>query len=194
MYKYRSIIENPEKLRSMTGLTADEFHALVPIFHTAFEAYMKRRTIDGHVRYCRRYVSYANSPLPTTEDKVLFILTYLKQNPTQVMHGHLFQMSQSNVSKWVHLLYGALNDALARQNLLPVRTANELVRRLHEEPSHEEPSHATKVPPFLSITAYNVPFIVHATNPTDSCIIATDSNVIRSKTRFLSMILVLFTF
>jgi predicted RNase H-related nuclease YkuK (DUF458 family) len=48
--------------------------------------------------------------------------------------------------------------------------------------------------PFLSITAYNVPFIVHATNPTDSCIIATDSNVIRSKTRFLSMILVLFTF
>jgi hypothetical protein len=65
------------------------------------------------------------------------------------MHGHIFHMSQSNVSKWVHLLYGALNDALARQNLLPVRTANELVRRLHEEPSHEEPSHATKVPPLF---------------------------------------------
>jgi hypothetical protein len=183
MYKYRSIIENPEKLRSMTGLTADEFHALVPIFHAAFEAYMKRRTIDGHVRYCRRYVSYANSPLPTTEDKLLFILTYLKQNPTQVMHGHLFQMSQSNVSKWVHLLHGALNYALSQQNLLPARTADDLVRRLqeepsceepsceepsheepsceepsheepsHEEPSHEEPSHATKAPPFLSMTA-----------------------------------------
>ena len=41
MYKYRSIIENPEKLRSMTGLTTEEFHALVPIFHTAFEAYMR---------------------------------------------------------------------------------------------------------------------------------------------------------
>ena len=34
----------------MTGLTADEFHTLVSIFHTAFEAYMKRRTIEGHVR------------------------------------------------------------------------------------------------------------------------------------------------
>ena len=140
MCKYRSIIENPEKLRSMTGLTVEEFHALVPIFHTAFEAYMKRRTIDGHVRYCRRYVSYANSPLPTTEDKLLFILTYLKQNPTQVMHGHIFQMSQSNVSKWVHLLHGALNYALSQQNLLPARTADDLARRLHEEPSHEEPS------------------------------------------------------
>jgi hypothetical protein len=158
MCKYRSIIENLDKLRSMTGMTADEFHALVPIFHTAFEAYMKRRTIDGHVRYCRRYVSYANSPLPTTEDKLLFILTYLKQNPTQVMHGHIFQMIQSNVSKWVHLLHGALNYALSQQNLLPARTADQLAQRLqeepsHEEPSHEEPSHATDTSPFLSMTA-----------------------------------------
>ena len=34
----------------MTGLTVEEFHALVLIFHAAFEASMKRRTIDGHVR------------------------------------------------------------------------------------------------------------------------------------------------
>jgi len=158
MFKYRSIIENPEKLRSMTGLTADEFHALVPIFHTAFEAYMKRRTIDGHVRYCRRYVSYANSPLPTTEDTLLFMLTSLKQNPTHVMHGPIVPMRQSNVSTWVHRLHGALNDALSQQNLLPARTADDLVRQLHgepshEEPSHEEPSHATDAPPFLSMTA-----------------------------------------
>jgi len=33
MGTYRSIIEHPAKLRSMTGLTADAFHALVPIFH-----------------------------------------------------------------------------------------------------------------------------------------------------------------
>jgi len=173
MCKYRSIIENPEKLRSMTGMTANEFHALVPIFYTAFEAYMQRRTIEGRVRYCRRYVSYANSPLPTTEDKLLFILTYLKQNPTQVMHGHIFHMSQSNVSKWVHILQGALNYALSQQNLLPACTADDLAPRLHEElsheelsheelsheepsheePSHEEPSHATNAPPFLSMTA-----------------------------------------
>jgi len=81
MGNYRSILENPAKLRSMTGLTADEFHALVPIFHAACEAYMERRTIDGYVRRYRRSVSYATSPLPTTEDKLLFILTSL--NKTQ---------------------------------------------------------------------------------------------------------------
>jgi len=69
------------------------------------------------------------------------------------MHGRLFHMSQSNVSKWVHLLHEALNYALSQQNLLLARTADDLVRRLHEEPSHEEPSHATDAPPFLSMTA-----------------------------------------
>jgi hypothetical protein len=64
----------------MTGLTANEFHAPVPFFHAAFEAYIEHRTIDGYVRRYCRYVSHANSPLPTTEDKLLFILTCLKQN------------------------------------------------------------------------------------------------------------------
>jgi len=59
-------------------------------------------------------------------------------------------MSQSNVSKWVHLLHGALNYALSQQNLLPARTADDLAQRLHEELSHEEPSHATEAPPFYS--------------------------------------------
>jgi len=84
------------------------------------------------------------------------ILTFPKQNPTHVMHGHIF--SRPNVSKWVHLLHGALNYALSPHNLLSARTADELAQRLreeppHEEPSHEEPSHATNAPPFLSMTA-----------------------------------------
>ena len=54
------------------------------------------------------------------------------------MHGHIFHISQSNVSTWVHLLHGALKDALSQQNLLPARTADNLVRRLHGELSHEE--------------------------------------------------------
>ena len=69
------------------------------------------------------------------------------------MHGHIFQMSQSNVSKWASLVHGALNGALSPQNLLLARTADELVQRLHGEPSHEEPLHATDAPPFLSMTA-----------------------------------------
>ncbi|WP_448541254.1 transposase family protein, partial [Roseiflexus sp.] len=96
----------------MTGRTIDEFKALVPIFHAAFEAHMQHQTIDGRFRWSRRSVSYANSPLPTNEDKLVFILTYVRQNVTQATLGCMFQMSQSNVRMWANVLHTVLNQAL----------------------------------------------------------------------------------
>jgi hypothetical protein len=63
-------------------------------------------------------------------DKLLFILTYVKQNPLQEIQGQLFGMSQSNANKWIHLLHPVLNQALADQDLLPARTADGLAARL----------------------------------------------------------------
>jgi hypothetical protein len=56
---------------------------------------------------------------------LLFILTYLKQNPIQEVQGQLFGMSQANANKWIHLLHAVLNQAFARPALLPARTAAE---------------------------------------------------------------------
>ena len=56
--------------------------------------------------------TYDTCPLPTVADKLLFILTYLKQNPIQEVQGQLFGMSQSNANKWIHLLHPVLNQAL----------------------------------------------------------------------------------
>jgi hypothetical protein len=67
----------------MTGLTEAEFKALLPHVEQAFGGYMQDRTIDGQPRTSRRYKTYDSCPLPTTADKLLFILTYLKQNPIQ---------------------------------------------------------------------------------------------------------------
>ena len=65
-------------------------------------AYLQDRTIDGEPRTSRRYRSYDNSPLPTMADKLLFILTYVKQHPIQEVQGQLFGMS-GNVSD-LHLM------------------------------------------------------------------------------------------
>jgi hypothetical protein len=59
-------------------------------------------------------------------DKLLFIPSYLKHHPIQALQGQLFGMSQSNANKWIHLLHAVLNQALADQELLPARTAEEL--------------------------------------------------------------------
>ena len=42
----------------------------------------------------------------------------------------MFDMSQSNVSKWFHLLHDVLNVALKQQNFIPARTAQELANLL----------------------------------------------------------------
>jgi Helix-turn-helix of DDE superfamily endonuclease len=126
MPSYEDVIQRAGSLRTMTGLTEPEFTALLPHFEHALAAYLQDRTIDGQPRTSRRYSPYDNCPLPTIADKLLFILTYLKQNPIQEVHGQLFGMSQSNANKWIHLLHTVLNQALAYQELLPARTADEL--------------------------------------------------------------------
>src|SRR6266480_3800758 len=74
------------------------FMALLPAFTTAMERYLTRYTLDGYLRESDRAITYTNSPLPSPEDRLLFILTYLKQNAIQEAHGQLFAMTQSNVS------------------------------------------------------------------------------------------------
>ena len=126
MPSYEDITQRAGSLQAMTGLTQQEFEALLPHFEHALAAYLQDHTIDGQPRTSRRYSSYDNCPLPTIADKLLFILTYVKQNPIQEVQGQLFGMSQSNANKWIHLLHTVLNWALARQELLPARTADDL--------------------------------------------------------------------
>jgi hypothetical protein len=137
MPSYEEVTERAGSVRAMTGLTETEFQALLAPFEQAFVAYLGNRTIDGHPRTSRRYSTYATCPLPTMADKLLFILTYLKQNPIQEVQGQLFGMSQSNTNKWIHLLHPVLNEALAAHQLLPARTADELAAMLARREAEE---------------------------------------------------------
>ena len=101
----------------------DEFTSLLPAFEAAFLERMHAYTIDGLPRLNRRYVPYKNSPLPTIEDKLLFILIHIKQNLTQDVHGQLFGMIQSDANKWLQLLRPVLAEALQRRDVLPARLA-----------------------------------------------------------------------
>jgi hypothetical protein len=135
------VTQRAGSLRAMTGLTATEFQALLPVFEHAVERALATRTIDGQPRTSRRYRAYAHGPLPTMADKLLFILSYLKHHPIQERQGELFGMSQSHANKCMHLLHAALTPALVAQALLPARTADELVARLaRRKPEGTSPS------------------------------------------------------
>jgi Helix-turn-helix of DDE superfamily endonuclease len=125
MPSYEEVTQRAGSVRAMTGLTPQEFTALLPPFEHALLAYLETPTIDRQPRTSRCYSTYDNSPLPTMADKWLFILTYVTQNPIQEMQGQRFGMSQSHAKKWIHLLHMVLNHAFANQDLLPARTADE---------------------------------------------------------------------
>jgi hypothetical protein len=130
MLSYEDVVQRAGSLRAMTGLTAQEFSALLPHVEHALVAYLQDRTIDGQPRTSRRYRTYDNGPVPTIADKLLCMLTYVKQNPIQEVQGQLFGMSQSNATKWIHLLHAVLNQALAHPELLPARNADDVAAML----------------------------------------------------------------
>ena len=121
--RYQDVAHSETSLLALTSLTPTEFGALVPAFEACFFEAMRTNTIDGLPRENRRYVSYKNSPLPTIEDKLLFILVHMKQNLTQEVQGRLFGMRQSVANKWLHLLRPVLQATLQRVEALPSRNA-----------------------------------------------------------------------
>ena len=112
----------------LTSLTLDEFRHLLPPFEAAFQAHMVQWRFDGRPRTARRYTTYQNCPLPTPEDRLLFILAYLKTYPLQVVQGRLFGMDQSKANQWIHVLLVVLQATLRALGDAPSRSLQELAQ------------------------------------------------------------------
>ena len=78
----------------------------------------------------RNQLVYKNCPLPTPEDRLLFILTYLKTYALQVVHGRLFGMVQGKANQWIHVLLPVLLTALRALGDAPTRSLTALAQRL----------------------------------------------------------------
>jgi Helix-turn-helix of DDE superfamily endonuclease len=115
---------------ALTSLTLDEFRQLGPPFETAFQAHMAAWRLDGQPRTARRYTTSQNCPLPTPEERLLFVLAYLKTSPLQIVPGRLFGMGQSKAHQWMHVLLTALQATLGALGDAPTRSVTELAMRL----------------------------------------------------------------
>jgi len=120
----------PIEFLDFTSLTLDEFQQLVPPFEAAFHAHMAAWRLDGKPRTARRFSVYQNCPLPTTEERLFFILTYLKTYALQVVHGRLFGMVQGKANQWIHVLLPVLLTALRTLGDAPARSLTALAQRL----------------------------------------------------------------
>src|SRR5947208_9971245 len=128
--RFTDLQSRPMEFLDFTRLTLDEFQQLVPPFETAFHARMAAWRMDGKPRTARRFTVYKNCPLLTPEDRLLFILVYLKTYALQVVHGRLFGMVQGKANQWIHVLLPVLLAALRTLGDAPARSLSALAQRL----------------------------------------------------------------
>ena len=128
--QFTDVQARPTEFLDFTSLTLDEFQQLVPPFEAAFQAHLAAWRLDGKPRTARRFTVYKNCPLATPEDRLLFILVYLKTYALQVVQGCLFGMGQSKANQWIHVLLPALLAALRTLGDAPARSLTALAQRL----------------------------------------------------------------
>jgi len=135
--RFADLQTRPTEVLDLTSLTLAEFRQLVPPFEAAYQTHMTAWRLDGKPRTARRYTTYQNCPLPTPEDRLLFILVYLlfilvylKTYPLQVVQGRLFGMGQSKAHQWLHVLLVVLRATLRGLGDAPTRSVTELAKRL----------------------------------------------------------------
>jgi hypothetical protein len=128
--RFAELQSRPMEFLDFTSVTLDEFQQLVSPFEAAFHARMATWRMDGKPRTARRFTVYQNCPLPTPEDRLLFILTYVKTYALQVVQGRLFGMVQSKANRWIHVLLPVLLAALRALGDAPARTLTALAQRL----------------------------------------------------------------
>src|SRR6185503_6860497 len=128
--QFADLQSRPTEFLDFTSLTLDEFQQLVAPFEAAFQAHMAVWRLDGKPRTARQFAVYSTCPLPTPEDRLFFLLTYLKTYSLQVVQGRLFGMGQSKANQWIHVLLPVLLAALRTLGDAPTRSLRALAQRL----------------------------------------------------------------
>ena len=128
--RFTDVQARPTEFLDFTSVTLEEFQTLVPPFEAAFQAHMAAWRLDGKPRTARQFAVYKNCPLPTPEDRLFFLLTYLKTYSLQVVQGRLFGMGQSKANQWIHVLLPALLAALRALGDATARSLTALAQRL----------------------------------------------------------------
>jgi hypothetical protein len=134
---YTQLQTDRRKFLALTGLTLREFQLLLPAFAQFYERlYLPDQTLVGQPR--QRFAGGGRKGvLDSPEQKLLFLLVYLKTYPLQTLLGELFELSQSRVNYWLHRLLPILHEALEELGVLPERDPSHFAQS--QEASEEDP-------------------------------------------------------
>src|SRR5262245_61678637 len=128
MITYKALQTNRRRFLARTGLTLSEFQHLLAAFPQAYQQrYPANQTAEGQPRQ-RAVGAGRKGRLEQPEDKLLFLLVYLKTYPLQAVMGELFDLSTPQVNDWIHRLLPVLRSALDDLGVLPERDPRHFAR------------------------------------------------------------------
>jgi hypothetical protein len=137
--KYQEWKNKQNRFIAMTGCNEAVFDNLLPYFAEAHDEYLAKYHLNGRRRSgYRQYVMYKNAPLPCMEERLAFILSYLKLNPLQEQHADLFGIEQKQCYEFVHGFRVILDKALSAAGCMPTQTDKDLQMRLLEFSKEEK--------------------------------------------------------
>ncbi len=126
MLQYLELKEKPREFLAATGVTAEEFQAILPTFEKCYQLSLPPKPKPTKKKKRRAKGGGRKSKLATASDKLFFILVYQKTFQLQTMHGLQFGLSQGRVNYWVHHLLPVLQQSLALMGMKPERDGEQV--------------------------------------------------------------------
>src|SRR3989344_7174419 len=117
MVNIRAALRTDRMCKALTGLTIREFENLVTDFSWNYAEYEAKRKPDRR----RKLGGGRNSKLASIEEKLFYILWYLKIYPTFDLASFSVGFHRSKACDWAHLLLPLLEQTLKRKLVLPQR-------------------------------------------------------------------------
>jgi hypothetical protein len=117
-------------LKALTGVSKEEFDSLIPVFK---QSVMEDRRQRSNAKE-RHFGGGAKGKLATTEQKLFFILTYIKTYPTFDFLGFVFSMHRSKAHKNTTKLIGSLEKTLGRKLVMPLKKISSVEEFLEKFP------------------------------------------------------------
>lgn len=123
-------MKKPKQFISLTSLEVQEYELLLKSFQPRWERYYRSHTLDGDHRKHPAIKEHGNAVLRGTEQKLFFLLVYLKTNSLQEHQAASFGVSQSKVSRIARTLLSILEKVLKDMKLSPWRDGETLHKQL----------------------------------------------------------------
>src|SRR3954452_25636175 len=137
MLNFQKLRTRPRIFRQLIGLTPAAFEALRVDFERACVDDRQQRDRQRSTPRQRRPGGGAKGTLPTPADRLVFVLLYFRQYPTQETLAFLFGFSQGQACQWIHRLTPIVSRALGYQLHLPARRPAPLEEVLRACPGSE---------------------------------------------------------